>query len=105
MSKYSETTNISGVTVERKFNGGIGVLGTFTKNDGSTGYKRWTVWTPVPVATGDVVNISGGVVSTKVEKYTNKSGEEVTTAALHVNNATVTATISGAPAADESAPF
>jgi hypothetical protein len=105
MSKYSETTNISGVTVERKFNGGMGVLGTFTKNDGSTGYKRWTVWSSTPVAAGDVVNITGGVVSTKVEKYTNKSGEEVTTAALHVNNATVTVAVSGAPAADESAPF
>jgi hypothetical protein len=105
MSKYSEQTNISGVTVERKFNGGMGVLGTFTKNDGSTGYKRWTVWSSTPVAAGDIVNITGGVVSTKVEKYTNKSGEEVTTAALHVNNATVTVAVSGVPAADESAPF
>lgn len=104
MSKYSEATNISGVTVERKFNGGIGVLGTFTKNDGSTGYKRWTVWTTAPVATGDVVNVLGGVISTKVEKYTNKSGEEVTTAALHINNAKV-AVAGSAPVADESAPF
>lgn len=104
MSKYSEATNISGVTVERKFNGGIGVLGTFTKNDGSTGYKRWTVWTSAPVNTGDVVNVLGGVVSTKVEKYTNKSGEEVTTAALHVNNAKVLANVEPL-ASDESAPF
>ena len=104
MSKYSEVTNISGVTVERKFNGGIGVLGTFTKNDGSTGYKRWTVWTSASVNAGDVVNVLGGVVSTKVEKYTNKSGEEVTTAALHVNNAKIALTGS-VSIADDAAPF
>lgn len=97
MSKYSESWSANGVTVESVFKGGFRVLGTFPKKDGSTGYKRWTVWSDSQVVAGDVVNVSG-LVSAKAESYTSKvSGEVVNTAALHVNNAKVEKVGAAAP--------
>lgn len=98
MSKYSESWSANGVTVEAVFNGGFRALGTFPKKDGSTGYKRWTVWSDAQVVAGDVVNVSG-LVSAKAESYTSKvSNEVVNTAALHVNNSKVEKVGAAAPA-------
>jgi hypothetical protein len=98
MSKYSESFSATGVTVEAVFNGGFRALGTFPKKDGSTGYKRWTVWSDAQVVAGDVVSVAG-LISAKAESYTSKvSGEVVNTAALHVNNAKVEK-VGAAPAA------
>jgi len=98
MSKYSESVSATGVTVESVFKGGFRVVGTFPNKDGSTGYKRATVWSDTQVVAGDVVSVAG-LVSAKAESYTSKvSGEVVNTAALHVNNAKVEK-VGAAPAA------
>jgi len=58
--------------------------------NGEEAKRYYTVWTDQKVAEGDQVTISGDL-TVKVEEYTDKNNQPKTSAAVHVNNARITA--------------
>lgn len=62
----------------------------FKLRNGEDAKRYYTVWTDQKVAEGDQVSISGDL-SVKVEEYTDKNNQPKTSAAVHVNNARITA--------------
>jgi hypothetical protein len=55
---------------------------------GESRKETYTVWTQEKVAEGAQVDISG-LLSVKVEEFTNREGKLVRYAAIHINNARV----------------
>lgn len=69
---------------------GFRAVEKFTLRSGDEGKRYYTVWTDQTVNEGDVVSISGDL-TVKVEEFTGRDNQPKTTAAVHVNNARVTA--------------
>lgn len=83
--------NIKNATVNRHIPGyGFEAVNTFTDRNGNERKERYTIWTKdhePPI--GQIMDISG-ILSTKVEEYTNQAGELIRYAAVHVNNPKIT---------------
>ena len=83
--------NIKNATVNRHIPGhGFEAINQWTDRNGNERKDRFTIWTKEhepPV--GQTVDISG-ILSTKVEEYTNQAGELIRYAAVHVNNPQIT---------------
>ena len=69
---------------------GFRAVEKFKLRNGEDAKRYYTVWTDQKVAEGDQVSISGDL-SVKVEEYTDKNNQPKTSAAVHVNNARITA--------------
>ena len=69
---------------------GFRAVEKFKLRNGEEAKRYYTVWTDQKVAEGDQVTISGDL-SVKVEEYTDKNNQPKTSAAVHVNNARITA--------------
>jgi len=69
---------------------GFRAVEKFKLRNGEEAKRYYTVWTDQKVAEGDQVSISGDL-SVKVEEYTDKNNQPKTSAAVHVNNARITA--------------
>lgn len=69
---------------------GFRAVEKFKLRDGGEGKKYYTVWTDQKVNEGDIVSIHGDL-AVKVEEFTGRDNQPKTTAAIHVNNAKVTA--------------
>ena len=71
-------------------NYGFKAVEKFTLKSGDEAKRYYTVWTNEKVTEGDIVSISGDL-SVKVEEYTGRDNQPKTTAAVHINNARITA--------------
>jgi len=69
---------------------GFRAVEKFKLRNGEEAKRYYTVWTDQKVAEGDQVTISGDL-TVKVEEYTDKNNQPKTSAAVHVNNARITA--------------
>jgi len=69
---------------------GFRAVEKFKLRNGEEAKRYYTVWTDQKVAEGDQVSISGDL-TVKVEEYTDKNNQPKTSAAVHVNNARITA--------------
>jgi hypothetical protein len=69
---------------------GFRAVENFKLRNGEDAKRYYTVWTDQKVQEGDVVSIEGDL-SVKVEEYTGKDNQPKTSAAVHVNNARITA--------------
>jgi hypothetical protein len=69
---------------------GFRAVEKFKLRNGEDAKRYYTVWTDQKVQEGDVVSIEGEL-SVKVEEYTGKDNQPKTSAAVHVNNARITA--------------
>lgn len=69
---------------------GFRAVEKFTLKSGEEAKRYYTVWSQDKVSEGDIVSISGDL-SVKVEEYTGRDNQPKTTAAVHVNNARITA--------------
>jgi len=69
---------------------GFRAVEKFKLRNGEDAKRYYTVWTDQKVAEGDQVSISGDL-TVKVEEYTDKNNQPKTSAAVHVNNARITA--------------
>ena len=69
---------------------GFRAVEKFKLRNGEEAKRYYTVWTDQKVAEGDQVSISGDL-TVKVEEYTDKNNQPKTSAAIHVNNARITA--------------
>lgn len=69
---------------------GFRAVENFKLRNGEDAKRYYTVWTDQKVTEGDVVSIQGDL-SVKVEEYTDKNNQPKTSAAVHVNNARITA--------------
>lgn len=69
---------------------GFRAVESFTLRNGENAKRYYTVWTDQKVNEGDSVSIEGDL-SVKVEEYTDKNNQPKTSAAVHVNNARITA--------------
>jgi hypothetical protein len=77
---------IKEAVVERLIPGhGFVVAEQFQDRSGETRKRYYTVWSDESVDSGDVVNVRG-LLTVKLDEYTNKAGEQVKSAAAHVNN-------------------
>ena len=69
---------------------GFRAVEKFKLRNGEDAKRYYTVWTDQKVTEGDSVSIEGDL-SVKVEEYTDKNNQPKTSAAVHVNNARITA--------------
>lgn len=69
---------------------GFRAVEKFKLRNGDEGKKYYTVWTDQKVNEGDVVSIQGDL-SVKIEEFTGRDNQPKTAAAIHVNNARITA--------------
>jgi len=69
---------------------GFRAVESFKLRNGEDAKRYYTVWTDQKVTEGDSVSIEGDL-SVKVEEYTDKNNQPKTSAAVHVNNARITA--------------
>ncbi len=69
---------------------GFRAVEKFKLRNGEDAKRYYTIWTDQKVQEGDVVSIEGDL-SVKVEEYTGKDNQPKTSAAVHVNNARITA--------------
>ena len=69
---------------------GFRAVEKFKLRNGEDAKRYYTVWTDQKVQEGDVVSVEGDL-SVKVEEYTGKDNQPKTSAAVHVNNARITA--------------
>ena len=69
---------------------GFRAVEKFKLRNGEEAKRYYTVWTDQKVTEGDQVTISGDL-TVKVEEYTDKNNQPKTSAAIHVNNARITA--------------
>lgn len=94
---------VEGAEVVRTHRNGGGFAAHKEKQlrDGITKVEKFTVWTTEPVTVGDVVSFRG-VLSVKVEEFTNDDGLLVRYAAIHVNDPVLTV---GSQPMNEGAPF
>ena len=69
---------------------GFRAVENFKLLNGEDAKRYYTIWTYQKVQEGDVVSIEGDL-SVKVEEYTGKDNQPKTSAAVHVNNARITA--------------
>lgn len=69
---------------------GFRAVEKFKLRNGDEGKKYYTVWTDQKVNEGDVVSIHGDL-SVKIEEFTGRDNQPKTAAAIHVNNARITA--------------
>lgn len=69
---------------------GFRAVENFKLRNGEDAKRYYTIWTDQKVQEGDVVSIEGDL-SVKVEEYTGKDNQPKTFAAVHVNNARITA--------------
>jgi hypothetical protein len=69
---------------------GFRAVENFKLRNGEDAKRYYTIWTDQKVQEGDVVSIEGDL-SVKVEEYTGKDNQPKTSAAVHVNNARITA--------------
>jgi len=77
---------IKGATVQRLIpNHGFVAAEQYQDRTGEMRSRYFTVWSNESVETGDIVNIRG-LLTVKLEEYTNKNGELVKTAAAHINS-------------------
>ena len=79
-------------TVERVFfdGKGIGLTETYTTKDGETRTNRFTAWfDEAPGLTENVTGVFSGILSTKIDEYTTKDGEQKTVVAVSLNKAKV----------------
>jgi hypothetical protein len=78
--------NIKAATVESVYEGkGFRATTQYKSRDGEDRKEQFKVWTDTPVAVGDVVDVSG-TLTVRVEEFTGQDGNQVTVAAIHVNN-------------------
>lgn len=96
---------VEGAEVVRTHRNGSGFSAHKSKQlrNGETKVEKFTVWTSEPVAVGAVVSFRG-VLSVKVEEFTNDDGLLVRYAAIHVNDPVMTG-VSPGELADTNAPF
>ena len=81
--------------------GGFNAHKELRLRNGETKTEKYTVWTTEPVQEGAVVSFEG-VLSVKVEEFTNDEGELIRYAAVHVNDVVM----SGASkVSEDDAPF
>jgi hypothetical protein len=66
--------------------GGFNAHKKIALRNGETKTEKYTVWTTEPVQEGAVVSFEG-VLSVKVEEFTNDEGLLIRYAAIHVNDA------------------
>lgn len=83
--------------------GGFNAHKEIKLRNGETKTEKYTVWTTTPVEVGAVVSFQG-VLSVKLEEFTNDAGLLVRYAAIHVNDATFSGSASSQAVGDE-APF
>jgi len=86
----------------------------FKTRNGDEVIEKWTVWTNDTPDEGDVVTIDG-MLSIKMERFTNDQGEEIRYSRGHVNNPQITKEATGQeavaqvfdsePMFDDEAPF
>ena len=69
---------------------GFRAVENFKLRNGEDAKRYYTIWTDQKIQEGDVVSIEGDL-SVKVEEYTGKDNQPKTSAAVHVNNARITA--------------
>lgn len=69
---------------------GFRAVENFKLRNGEDAKRYYTIWTDQRVQEGDTVSIEGDL-SVKVEEYTGKDNQPKTSAAVHVNNARITA--------------
>jgi hypothetical protein len=69
---------------------GFKAVEEFQLKSGETAKRYFTVWTKETAAEGDIVSIEGDL-SVKIEEYTGKDNKPKTSAAVHVNNAILSA--------------
>lgn len=69
---------------------GFRAVEKFKLRNGEDAKRYYTVWTSQTVQEGDVVSIDGDL-TVKLEEYTDKDNKPRTSAAVHVNNARITA--------------
>lgn len=69
---------------------GFKAVEEFTLRSGESAKRFYTVWTKETAVEGDIVSIEGDL-SVKVEEYTGKDNLPKTSAAVHVNNAVISA--------------
>lgn len=83
--------------------GGFAAHKKKTLRNGETMTEKYTVWTTDPIQVGSVVSFEG-LLSVKVEEFTNDDGLLVRYAAIHVNDPVLTQTSEGSQPSDD-APF
>lgn len=95
------TINIEGATVSRLIpnSKGFECVETYKTRDGQQGETKYTVWTDERVQVGQSVDVRG-LLSTRLEEFTNEEGQLIRFARSHVNRPTVKATGS-APTAND----
>lgn len=78
---------IKKATVNRIIDGyGFEAINKFTDRNGTERTERFTVWEKNQVpGVGQIVDISG-ILSAKVDEFTNNQGELIRYASIHVNN-------------------
>jgi len=86
---------IEGATVNRVINGkGFECVETYKLRNGDQGETKYVVWTDEAVQVGQTVDVRG-LVSSRVEEFTNESGQHIRFSRMHVNRPTVR--VSGTP--------
>lgn len=83
--------------------GGFNAHKEIKLRNGETKTEKYTVWTTAPVEVGSVISFSG-VLSVKIEEFTNDAGLLIRYAAIHVNDALLTSAVAGNNVDDET-PF
>lgn len=83
--------------------GGFAAHKKKTLRNGETMTEKYTVWTTDPIQVGSVVSFEG-LLSVKIEEFTNDDGLLVRYAAIHVNDPVLTQTSEGSQPSDD-APF
>ena len=74
--------NIKNATIENVYEGkGFRASTAYKTRDGADRKEYYKIWTPEPVAVGDVVDVSG-VLTVRLEEFEGSSPY----AAIHVNN-------------------
>jgi hypothetical protein len=82
------------VTRVQRTGTGFNAQTAYRQRNGETSVQKFTVWSDEQIHVGDVVNIEG-LVSAKVEEFTNDKGELIRYAAIHINKPTITGSQAG----------
>jgi hypothetical protein len=82
------------VTRVQRTGTGFNAQTQFKLRNGEMSTQKYTVWSDEQVHVGDVLNIEG-LLSVKIEEFTNDKGNEIRYAAIHVNKPTITASQTG----------
>lgn len=85
---------IEGAEVTRIMTGyGFKAKASIKLRNGDTKDEYYTVWSDTGVSEGDIVDIVGNL-GVKIEDFTGRDGSLKTVAAIHVNDAKVTTSVS-----------